>query len=57
MKAFGPLLGFAVARLDRASKDELLDFVDRLLTSRTLPEVFGYDVPNHATASPPAIRS
>jgi hypothetical protein len=38
---FGPLTEADQARIQNADADELLEWGDRLLTARTLPEVFG----------------
>jgi hypothetical protein len=39
-RKFGPLSDDALARLQRASETELFDWIDRVLTARTLDEVF-----------------
>jgi hypothetical protein len=38
---FGPLTGTDQARIHHADADEPLAWGERLLTARTLPEVFG----------------
>ena len=40
-RRFGPLSAADQARIQHADAEELLEWGERLLTARTLPEVFG----------------